>query len=154
MQLRESCWVVVSACHIMRIVNFFIFPDWPIGQYWKIKSLRCVHHVCSLSLRSSAVLRTAPPCLAPLRAAAPCSASLRHFAPLRDAPRCCASLRTSLFCTVPGEIQDYNVEGVEEGPGLFPSLINNIILPQDGLASSDRISRAYTVRGRGREAGR
>ena len=42
----------------------------------------------------------------------------------------------------------------QEWPGLFPSLINNIIVPRDGLASSGWISMAYTVRGRGREAGR
>ena len=134
--------------------------------------------------RCSAPIHAAAPRSSPLRAAPRCCASLRSALPLRGAAqrshrsallrlaplrsgaahrsrrsallhfallRCAASRG---YNAVPGEIQDYNVKGVGEGPRLFPSLINNIIMPRDGLASSGWISMAYAVRGRGREAGR
>ena len=82
----------------------------------------------------STLLRLAPLHPVPLSGAAHRSALLRLAA-------LCAALYLTIHnaafsYSVPGSIQDYNVKGVGEGPGLFPSLINNIIMPRDGLASS------------------
>ena len=167
----------------MRIVNFFISPDWSISQYWNIKSLRfpasCMWPLSAQlrgaphrsttprsTPRRSAVLRTDPRCCASLRSTS-CRSAVLRLAPLRSsAPRCCATLpplrlaaprSAPLWCCAP--LPPVRAAALCSAPLRRFARIQcrpgrNPGMPRDGLASSGWISMAYAVRGRGREAGR